>query len=483
MKNLLLSSLMLGVALSASSTTCYITPDGNKSNDGSSFEKAKELVNAISSASAGDSLILQSGTYLIPYTEGSKNTITCQAVGAADSHITVVCPDGMATIDFQFPELAWVQNSFGLSVTGDYWEFRNLVITHAGYQGAYVTGGYNTFNHCIFYDNRNSGLEINKGGHHTTVRNCDAYLNYDPKKGGSMADGFAPKQTQGAGNNFHGCRAWLNGDDGYDCFDSPEAVTFDSCWAFCNGIDVWHYSGDDVVAFAGNGNGFKLGGNKAQANNVATRCISFGHPMKGFDQNNNTGGITLYNCISYANGLNYGMGGTLNDGQQHVVRNCISWASQGSVADLGSASEDHNSWDKGFSVSESDFLSLDTSLATVARNADGSLPEMDLFRLRSTSSLVDAGTDVGLAYKGKNPDLGPYEVVTTTATLSFSANPLTKFIDNQILLSSASDVTIYDVQGRYLQKITNTMCVDLRPWNKGVYVVMIEDNPYKVIVK
>ena len=77
---------------------------------------------------------------------------------------------------------------------------------------------------------------------------------------------------------------------------------FDSCWAFCNGIDIWQLFGRRGGGFAGNGNGFKLGGNAAQANNVATRCVAFGNPTKGFDQNNNTGGITLYNCVAYANG-------------------------------------------------------------------------------------------------------------------------------------------------------------------------------------
>lgn len=470
---------MAVLCLNATANTYYITPDGSSSNKGTSFSDAKELVKAMTSASAGDSLILQAGTYKIAYTEGSKNTITCKTVATADQPIVVVCKDGMATIDFQFPELAWVQNSFGLSVTGDYWTFKNLTITHAGYQGAYVTGGYNTFEHVIFYDNRNSGLEINKGGHHTTVRNCDAYLNYDPKKGGSMADGFAPKQTQGAGNNFHGCRSWFNGDDGYDCFDSPEAVTFDSCWAFWNGIDVWHYSGDDVVAFAGNGNGFKLGGNKAQANNVATRCISFGNPQKGFDQNNNTGGITLYNCISYDNDNNYGMGGTLNSGQQHVVKNCISLASQGSTADVGSADEDHNSWDKGFSVSKSDFVSLDTTLAYNERNTDGSLKETDLFHLKESSKLIDAGTDVGFVVINL-PDLGPYEYKGSESSVGKVDNSTPLNIkDGIVYFNERCNVNIYTISGQKVAEFNAVESVDLHSLQTGIYIV----NGHKVIVK
>jgi hypothetical protein len=31
-------------------------------------------------------------------------------------------------------------------------------------------------------------------------------------------------------------------------FDSPETVTFEGCWAFRNGVDVWN-----CASFAGNG--------------------------------------------------------------------------------------------------------------------------------------------------------------------------------------------------------------------------------------
>src|SRR5574344_1794664 len=117
-----------------------------------------------------------------------------------------------------------------------------------------------------------------------------------------MADGFASKQTQGAGNKFYECRAWENSDDGFDAFDSPDSIIVIDSWAFRNGINVF---GAD--SFTGNGNGFKLGGNSALANNRCTRCVAFGNPSKGFDQNNNTGGITVEQSIGYANGINFGM--------------------------------------------------------------------------------------------------------------------------------------------------------------------------------
>lgn len=482
-KNYIVFALWALCAQATMGSTFYITPEGESSNSGNDFAHGKELTAAISKAAAGDSLILEEGTYAIAYTEGTKNTIVCSAIGTEEKRITVCCLSGMATIDFQFPELAWVQNSFGLSVTGDYWTFKGLLITHAGYQGAYVTGSYNTFVHCTFYDNRNSGLEINKGGNHTTVINCDAYRNYDPKKGGSMADGFAPKQTQGAGNNFHGCRAWNNGDDGYDCYDSPEAVTFDSCWAFSNGIDIWGYNGTDVVAFAGNGNGFKLGGNGAQANNSCSRCVSFGNPKKGFDQNNGTGGTTLYNCTGYDNGTyNYAFGGTLASGENNVFKNNVSI---GGNYDYANATEDHNSWDSGFSATASDFISLDTTLAYAPRDSNGNLPHNNLFRLKEGSSLIDAGINVGLDYKGTAPDLGAFETdsINNSNIENLKSEADYYYINGMLVLKEKSGISLYNLQGSLIEQKKDINEYNCQRLAKGVYIVRISNQDNKESIK
>ncbi|WNG20236.1 pectate lyase [Cystobacter fuscus] len=382
--------------------TYYVSPTGKPTNTGAGFNSAWDFKTALAAVVAGDTILLQGGTYALPYTPGAKNTIDFTKSGQADKRITVSSyNNARAVFDFSFPAQAWVQDSFGFYVTGSYWTFKGIDITRAGYQGAYVTGSYNTFENCRFYENRNTGLEINKGGNHTTVLNCDAFRNYDPKKLGSMADGFGPKQTMGPGNVFIGCRAWENSDDGYDAFDSPETVVFKDSWAFRNGVDVWGYGG-----FTGNGNGFKIGGNAKQANHQLTNCVAFGQPKKGFDQNNNSGGVSIYNSIAYKNGTNFGLGNPVNSGQKHILKNNISLGASNSIAN---STEQKNSWNTGFSVSSADFQSLDTNLATAARNPDGSLPATTLFRLKSTSALVNAGVNVGLPYNGSAPDLGAFE--------------------------------------------------------------------------
>jgi len=46
-----------------------------------------------------------------------------------------------------------------------------------------------------------------------------------------------------------------------------------------------------------------------------------------------------------------------------------------------------------------------------ARKSDGSLPDIDFFKLVSGSDLRNAGIDLGLPYNGSAPDLGPFESV------------------------------------------------------------------------
>ncbi len=380
----------------------YVTPTGSPNADGTSFGSAMDFTTAMNAMGPGEVVLLEPGTYSIPYTADTKNTLVFSRSGQQGAPLSVVAANcGRAVFDFSFPEQAWVQDSYGFYVTGDYWTFKGIDITRAGYQGAYVTGQHNTFDNCSFHHNRNTGLEINKGGGYTTVLNSDSYRNYDPKKLGSMADGFGPKQTQGPDNRLIGCRAWENSDDGFDTFDSPEQVIIESSWAFRNGVDVWNYGG-----FDGNGNGFKLGGNEAVAHNEISNSVAFGNVVKGFDQNNNRGGITILNCLGYANGTNFGLGNPVTSGEKHFLRNNVSLDGPTSIANADAAS---NSWDSGPSASSGDFVSLDVSHATAPRNPDGTLPESDLFRLAPASALIDAGADVGLPYSGSAPDLGAFE--------------------------------------------------------------------------
>ncbi|RYZ07464.1 MAG: pectate lyase [Myxococcales bacterium] len=379
----------------------HVTPTGSVNGDGASFATALDFATARARAEPGDTILLQPGKYSVPYVEGVKNTLVLSQLGTAEKPLRIIAQGGRAEFDFSFPEQAWVQDSYGFLVSGSYWSMCRVDVTRAGYQGVYVTGQHSTFEDCSFHDNRNTGLEINKGGAHTSVINCDAYRNYDPKKLGSMADGFGPKETQGPGNRFYGCRAWENSDDGFDAYESPETVIIERSFAFRNGIDVWEYGG-----FDGNGNGFKLGGNAQQANHRVYQCAAFANRVKGFDQNNNSGGITIYNSTAFDNATNFALGGALNAGQKHDLRNNVSVGAAGSI---GSADQQNNSWTLQLTVTSADFQDLSVASGSAPRGADGALPSSEFLRLEPGSALIDAGVDVGLPYSGAAPDLGAFE--------------------------------------------------------------------------
>ncbi len=196
----------------------------------------------------------------------------------------------------------------------------------------YITGSYNRIEHCAFYENRDSGLQLSDDASYNQIINCDSYYNADP--GNGNADGFAPKLTVGTGNNFYGCRAWQNSDDGWDGYlrgSDNVSTILDSCWCFMNGYLK------NGAASSGNGNGFEMGGgDNSNADSLRhhmtlKNCLAFDNRVKGFDQNNNRGTMILYNCTSYRNGTNYGMPGPVKSGESMILKNCIALTSTGSL--------------------------------------------------------------------------------------------------------------------------------------------------------
>jgi parallel beta-helix repeat protein len=299
----------------------------------------------------------------------------------------------------------------GFGITGSYYHIKGIEFIKAPHCGIRITTGSNNIvENCVFRANGNTGLSI--GSSSTTlasnnlIYNCDACFNFN-SPGGADADGFAAKANVGTGNVYRGCRSYNNSDDGFDLYGCTASIIIDSCFAFRNGVDSWGTS-------RGNGNGFKLGGNYVPASNTVTNCVAFdnfcasNNGGKGFDENHNTAGQTIYNCTSFRNTYpNFSFPDDPLVSGTHIIRNCISY--QGLQPDvIINAIEDHNSWD-GFTVTDADFVSLDTAQARAPRNPDGSLPAITLFHLANSRPMVNAGIDVGIPFNDSAPDLGAFE--------------------------------------------------------------------------
>jgi hypothetical protein len=120
--------------------------------------------------------------------------------------------------------------------------------------------------------------------------------------------------------------------------------------------------------------------------------------------------MILNNCTSYKNGRNYGMADlavNTDSGAVMILVNCIS-AGSGNVSIWNSAVQYTNSW-QGFTVTNEDFISIDTTGVRGPRKPDGSLPDIQFMHLAEGSDLINAGTDVGLPYNSNAPDLGAFE--------------------------------------------------------------------------
>ncbi|MDE3059334.1 MAG: right-handed parallel beta-helix repeat-containing protein, partial [Bacteroidota bacterium] len=368
-----------------------------------------------------------------------------------------------------FSGMAVSGSNRGFKLSGQYWHIKGFTIKGAGDNGMYVSGSHNIIEFCSFYENHDTGLQLGGGASNNQIINCDSYYNADPSQGN--ADGFAPKLDVGTGNYFYGCRAWQNSDDGWDGYLRPSDsifTTLENCWSFMNG-----YLKNRSLS-SGNGNGFKLGGMDNLADSLRhymtlKKCLAFDNKVKGFDQNHDRGSITLLNCTAYRNGTNYHIAEALKRGCVLTVKNCVALGDYGSLASF--AVQQTNSWMSPFSVSSSDFVSIDTAGVRGPRKADGSLPDVPFMHVAAGSDLIDAGTDVGLPYFGSAPDLGAFEFDTTVVAVNKEQTPLRpEFFLNQNYPNPFNPTTnlrftiadfrfvrlaVYDILGRKVATLMN----------------------------
>lgn len=460
----------------AQATTYYVSNDGNDSNTGNSLAAPfKTLAKAcgLSTLTAGDQIILRGGTYSV------TSTITLSKSGTASLPIQLVTYQGERAL-FNFTGIASGKRGFTLS--GSYWYIKGIDLCKATDNGIIITGAFNTVEFCSFYDNGDSGLQLSGGAHDNKILNCDSYWNADPTDYGD-ADGFACKMDVGSNNYFWGCRAWLNVDDGWDGYlrgaDNVSTVV-ENCWTWRNG---YFKNGTDAGSNA-NGNGFKMGGSDDKLlkhNFTLKNCIAFNNKAKGFDQNNNKGTMILHNCTGYGNvGYDFSVPSTLPAGSTCTIVNCVDVVK--TKVSLGSfVSQTTNSWLSPFTVTNDDFVSLDSLGVTGKRAADGSLPKLNFLRLKAGSDLIDAGTNVGLPYSGSAPDLGAYEFEQTTAInpVAAAADAAPYFDGDCLVLQSLadqSDCSLFDLQGNRLFHTClkdRSMFLNCSDLPQGIYVVLL----------
>src|SRR5512143_4076417 len=390
--------LFVVASMPAVAGSWFVSTAGNDLWPGTIDSAFATIPRAVTAAVAGDTIYVRGGTYAY------AATITLSKSGTSGNRYYLFAYGGERAL-LDFSAMAVSSSNRGIRVSGSWWHIRGLDIYKAGDNGMHVSGSNNIIEFCSFFENNDTGLQLSGGASNNQVINCDAYYNADPGQGN--ADGFAPKLDVGTGNAFYGCRSWQNSDDGFDGYLRPSdgvMTTYENCWCFKNGYLK------NGTASVGNGNGFKMGGSDLadlRHRVVMKNCVAFDNRVKGFDQNNNRGSMTLYNCTAYRNGTNYSISGALAVGETLKVVNCDVLGSYGTLGSF--AVQATNSWMSPFVVTADDYLTTDTAGVRGPRKADGSLPDVPFMHLAAGSDLVDGGTDVGLPYNGTAPDLGAFE--------------------------------------------------------------------------
>jgi hypothetical protein len=424
----LIISLLISLNLSAADY--YLSPTGNDgTGTGTLASPWFTLDKAWTVVAAGDAVYMRGGTYTYVDTQvlSGKN-------GTAGNLIKVWAYQNEKPKIVKATSFTYDGFMAGLHLTGNYIHFKGIEMAGFTQQTNTV---YHTFlarncSYCIFEElNCHHGafgfyLMENGGGTATgnLVYNCDFHNNADPLtvapqpygNADGMAIGYVVNKT--SVNTVRGCRFYNNSDDGLDLWANEGYVIIDSCWSFHNGYR------EDQVTHGGDGNGFKLGDVQTSEDRIrkkVTNCIAFDNYDMGFTQNSWSGtrmnSCQLLNNVAYRNGKETGKGPGFQFGSAkigttvNIFKNNISYANWNND-NISKETVDvsvKNSWDGGITITDADFLSLDTTGVSGAR-VNGRKPDVDFLKLAPGSDCINAGTEVGIFFYGTKPDVGAYEL-------------------------------------------------------------------------
>jgi hypothetical protein len=389
----------------------YMATNGNDGNTGTSNSPFATLIKVAGMATNGNLVYIRGGTYAA----AAKASFTNNGSAATPIRIRAYPGESPVINGSSFADDV-------ISISGSCYQFYGLTFTNAGHNSIRISGNSNTIERCVSLGARNTGFHISGGDGAAIYPACNLFLNCDSIRSydgpqGDDADGFSAKWSLGTNNVFSGCRAWENSDDNWDLWEGIAPILITNCWAFRAATNVF-WDAATNTAFAGNGQGFKIGGAGTAAVHRVVGCLAFANKSWGIDQNNNRAGQivdqnTCWNNGSGAINLNHVLPkyGTLLS--SHILRNNVALGTA-DISDTPYVSiQASNTWQVLTTVNTNDFLSIDyNAWAKAPRRDDGGLPDTPFLRPVPTGRLVDKGTNIGGPFIGSRPDLGAYETST-----------------------------------------------------------------------
>jgi len=169
----------------------------------------EELKTALSEASAGDEIILAPGEYVYSGATPKGHMFTCEAEGTEERPVILRSEDPEDPAVLSGTD---VNENYCLTVTGDWWEIRDLVITNAG-KGIIVDNSLHTkIINCEVYGIGAEGIHFRDNSSYCIAENCFVHDTgiVSPAYGEAIYIGSS-KSTQGYGydcnyNTVRGCR-------------------------------------------------------------------------------------------------------------------------------------------------------------------------------------------------------------------------------------------------------------------------------------
>lgn len=372
----------------AATPTIVVAVNGDDSAPGTLARPLRTIQKAVDKARPGDIIAVRGGTY------GMTDNITITTSGTASQPITLESYQGdRVVVDGE--QLPASHTPVGGSIPraergaihqeASHWRISGLEIVNGPY-GIYCDGcNNNVFSGLRTHDNYESGFQLQGASSNNQILNLDSYGNRDPRKNGESADGLAIKEGSGSGNVVRGARLWNNVDDGFDAWKFTSPIVIEDTVAYGNGFNRWNFPD-----FAGDGNGFKMGGGDPDPSVAHTlrNSVSFKNAKHGVTDNGNPGALALSRNSTFGNaGTGFDADGA---GSRAVLKENLSVA-DGRAAAVGSGTvATGNSWNLGGSWGESSVQSTNPAAITGPRDADGSLPSAAGFLVPRNGTAIGA---------------------------------------------------------------------------------------------
>ena len=361
--------------------------------------------------------------------------------------------------------------------------------------------GHLRFENMTIYGNGGAGLWARTYDSVYMV-NCDVYANCDSLDAGSPGgdgDGFVASARGGSnGDNsdttrvtyIEGCRAYWNSDDGFD-IGTIKQLVFINNWSFANG------------RMNGDGTGLKLSYSWMldQNSRVVSNNITAYNQKEGDLSGAGMSETNLYDEVrgpranyfnnfsykdycSYTHALGYWHCDSIFFAKD-VYRNNISYAPtnpSGTQAffgccDYGDPSPyvvaSDNTFligelaaavnNPAFTVTDDDFVSLDSAELRLPRKSSGALPDITFSRLVGGSDMKSEGMDVGMS---STPDIGiDWAYLDSNLGIDSTATNITGFVLSEQESASVIDtvnhtVTIKVTYGTSLTSLSPTILLD-----------------------